>query len=75
MGTWLATVTGVEWFNTIGESVTIVTGLIFIVCVLAFRRGIVGEFLELIKPRGGKPAEAKPAAAAPSGADVAEAVS
>ncbi len=43
VGNWLARTTQVEWFNTIGESVTIVTGFIFIVCVLAFRRGIVGE--------------------------------
>jgi branched-chain amino acid transport system permease protein len=42
-GTFLARTTGVEWFSTIGESVGIVTGLIFIVCVLLFRRGIVGE--------------------------------
>lgn len=42
-GTWLATVTHIEWFNSIGESVTMVTGLIFVVCVLAFRRGIIGE--------------------------------
>jgi branched-chain amino acid transport system permease protein len=49
VGTWLAGATGVEWFNTIGESVTIVTGLIFIICVLAFRRGIVGELLALTK--------------------------
>ena len=42
-GTWLAEVTTVEWFTTIGESVTMVTGLIFVICVLAFRRGIVGE--------------------------------
>lgn len=42
-GTWLAEITSVEWFNTIGESVTMVTGLIFVVCVLAFRRGIIGE--------------------------------
>ncbi len=42
-GNWLAVLTNVEWFKTIGESVTIVTGFIFIVCVLAFRRGIVGE--------------------------------
>eukprot|EP01034_Spumella_vulgaris_P039618 gene39619-48951_t len=40
----LASLTGIEWFNTLGESVTIVTGLIFITCVLAFRRGIVGGF-------------------------------
>jgi branched-chain amino acid transport system permease protein len=42
-GSWLAEVTTVEWFNAIGESVTMVTGLIFVVCVLAFRRGIIGE--------------------------------
>jgi branched-chain amino acid transport system permease protein len=43
LGSLLAGTTGVEWFNTLGDSVTIVTGLIFIICVLAFRRGIVGE--------------------------------
>lgn len=42
-GTFLAEKTGVEWFSTIGESVGMVTGLIFIACVLLFRRGIVGE--------------------------------
>ncbi len=47
MGNWLATITNIEWFRSIGESVTIVTGFIFIVCVLAFRRGIVGEFIAL----------------------------
>jgi branched-chain amino acid transport system permease protein len=45
LGNMLAGMTGVEWFSTLGESVTIVTGLIFIVCVLAFRRGIVGEIV------------------------------
>ena len=44
-GTFLAHTTGVEWFGTLGESVTIVTGLIFVVCVLAFRRGIMGELI------------------------------
>ena len=43
IGTGLANLTGIAWFNQLGESVTIVTGLIFVVCVLAFRRGIVGE--------------------------------
>jgi len=43
MGTWLASVTHIDWFNTIGESVTMVTGFIFVICVLAFRRGIIGE--------------------------------
>jgi branched-chain amino acid transport system permease protein len=49
LGNWLAAVTSVEWFRSIGESVTIVTGLIFIVCVLAFRRGIVGEIAALFQ--------------------------
>ncbi|MEB0021149.1 branched-chain amino acid ABC transporter permease [Actimicrobium sp. CCI2.3] len=39
----LAEITNIDWFNSIGDSVTIVIGLIFIICVLAFRRGIVGE--------------------------------
>ena len=39
--------TGIAWFNGLGESVTLVTGLIFIICVLAFRRGLVGEFAHL----------------------------
>ena len=45
LGYYLSSVTGIEWFQTLGDSVTIVTGLIFIICVLAFRRGIVGEIL------------------------------
>jgi branched-chain amino acid transport system permease protein len=48
VGRALADVTGIGWFNGLGESVTIVTGLIFIVCVLAFRRGVVGELVALI---------------------------
>jgi branched-chain amino acid transport system permease protein len=36
-------VTGIEWFNGLGEAVTVVIGLIFVVCVMSFRRGIVGE--------------------------------
>jgi len=55
LGNWLAVLTNIEWFRSIGESVTIVTGFIFIVCVLAFRRGIVGELVEygkkMRKPR------------------------
>jgi len=42
-GSALAERTGVAWFGALGESVGMVTGLIFIVCVLLFRRGIVGE--------------------------------
>jgi len=46
IGMFLGRLTGIEWFNGLGESVTVVTGLIFVVCVMAFRRGIVGEFNE-----------------------------
>lgn len=60
LGTWLAQISGIEWFNSIGESVTIVTGLIFIVCVLAFRRGIVGEIGAWLKTSR-KPAQDKSA--------------
>ncbi|MFC7514036.1 branched-chain amino acid ABC transporter permease [Herbaspirillum sp. GCM10030257] len=57
LGNFLAGVSGIEWFRSIGESVTIVTGFIFIVCVLAFRRGIVGELVEFAKKR--KPSQAR----------------
>ncbi|HVE09400.1 MAG TPA: branched-chain amino acid ABC transporter permease [Paraburkholderia sp.] len=50
IGTALASTTGVEWFRSLGESTTIVTGLIFIACVLAFRRGIVGEIVARVRP-------------------------
>ncbi|SMG02611.1 branched-chain amino acid ABC transporter permease [Burkholderia singularis] len=50
IGGWLASVTGINWFHSLGESATIVTGLIFIACVLAFRRGIVGEAIVRIRP-------------------------
>ncbi|MYM29261.1 branched-chain amino acid ABC transporter permease [Duganella sp. CY15W] len=46
-GSLLARITGIEWFNTIGEAVNMVVGLIFIICVLLFRRGIIGEFIAL----------------------------
>jgi branched-chain amino acid transport system permease protein len=50
IGSVLANVTGVDWFHSLGESATIVTGLIFIACVLAFRRGIVGEIVARVRP-------------------------
>ena len=52
IGVLLQNITGVEWFANLGESVTIVTGLIFVVCVLMFRRGIVGELLHRISSKG-----------------------
>ncbi|KAF1020327.1 MAG: hypothetical protein GAK30_02574 [Paracidovorax wautersii] len=56
VGHWLAQATGISWFDTLGESVTMVTGLIFVICVLAFRRGVMGELIALIERlRGRKP--------------------
>lgn len=49
---YVSQATGVQWFQTLGESVTIIIGLIFVLCVLAFRRGIVGELLH--RARAGK---------------------
>ena len=43
IGTFLAGLTGIDGFNILGESVTTVTGAIFVICVLTFRRGIMGE--------------------------------
>jgi branched-chain amino acid transport system permease protein len=54
IGDWLADTTGVDWFHTLGDSVSIVTGLIFIACVLLFRRGIVGELLAWLDRRAAR---------------------
>ncbi|MEW6021154.1 MAG: branched-chain amino acid ABC transporter permease [Pseudomonadota bacterium] len=62
VGTALAETTGIEWFSSLGESVGMVTGLIFIICVLLFRRGIVGEIGALFERR----ARAKPGTMKPS---------
>jgi branched-chain amino acid transport system permease protein len=53
IGGGIAKLTGIGWFNSLGESVTIVTGVIFIACVLAFRRGIVGEIVARVRPLQG----------------------
>ena len=52
IGSMLQSLTGIEWFANLGESVTIVTGLIFVICVLLFRRGIVGELLHRMPQKG-----------------------
>ncbi|MNK40651.1 leucine/isoleucine/valine transporter permease subunit [compost metagenome] len=56
VGTYLATHTGIEWFGTLGESVGMVTGVIFVICVLMFRRGIVGEAIARFGGRAAKAA-------------------
>ncbi len=53
-GSLVARLTTIDWFNTLGESVTMVTGLIFVVCVLAFRRGIMGEIIAFVDRRRGR---------------------
>ncbi|MFS8980967.1 branched-chain amino acid ABC transporter permease [Cupriavidus necator] len=50
VGSFLASSTGLPWFETLGESVSMVTGLIFIVCVLTFRQGLVGMASKLRSP-------------------------
>ncbi|MEX2630497.1 MAG: branched-chain amino acid ABC transporter permease [Tistlia sp.] len=44
-----------------GSWVTVVTGAIFVVCVLTFRRGMVGELVHLLRPRPRVEPEPKPA--------------
>ncbi|SFU44664.1 branched-chain amino acid ABC transporter permease [Pseudoduganella namucuonensis] len=51
IGEFLGAATGVQWFNTLGEAVSMVTGLIFVACVLLFRRGIVGEIMGRLPAR------------------------
>jgi branched-chain amino acid transport system permease protein len=57
LGNFLAETTHVEWFASLGESVGIVTGFIFVACVLLFRRGIVGEIAAAVA-RSGRRSEA-----------------
>ncbi|KQV51841.1 branched-chain amino acid ABC transporter permease [Massilia sp. Root335] len=52
LGNFLAETTHIEWFSSLGESVGIVTGLIFVACVLLFRRGIVGEIAAALARAG-----------------------
>lgn len=54
-GRFLVQETGILWFRVLGESVTTVIGLIFIICVMAFRRGIVGEYLNYMRTRRNTP--------------------
>ena len=43
-------VTGLEnYLSSYGSWVAVITGGVFIVCVLAFRRGIVGEIREIMR--------------------------
>ncbi|HET7370164.1 MAG TPA: branched-chain amino acid ABC transporter permease [Burkholderiales bacterium] len=54
-----------NYLGVVGSWVTVVTGVIFVLCVLVFRRGIVGEIIEVTrrvrKGRQGADAGATPA--------------
>lgn len=65
IGTGLAELTGLEFFSALGESVTTVTGVIFVICVLAFRRGIMGELIHRLG-RKAEPQAAEVPAQAPA---------
>ena len=56
LGTMLGPVVGAftivglqNYLASFGSWVTVLTGLIFVVCVLAFRRGIVGEIIQYLR--------------------------
>ncbi len=55
LGRLLAELSGIDWFNTLAESVTMVTGLIFVICVLLFRRGVMGEVIAFFDRRRNRP--------------------
>lgn len=50
-----------NYLATIGDLVTVVIGLIFILCVSFFRRGVVGEWLEFRRRAAPVQGEARPA--------------
>jgi branched-chain amino acid transport system permease protein len=45
----LLVVTIENYLSDVGSWVTVITGAVFVVCVLAFRRGLVGEALALVR--------------------------
>jgi len=44
IGQFLEHITGVHWFASLNDNVSMINGAIFVLCVLLFRRGIVGTF-------------------------------
>ncbi len=68
-----ALVVGLQnYLATIGDLVTVVIGLIFIVCVSFFRRGFVGEFLHLRRRRSERAVRRKALRPAPETSPAAE---
>jgi branched-chain amino acid transport system permease protein len=75
MGTVLGPVVGAfsvaaiqQYLAAYGAWVSIFQGIIFVVCVLLFRRGIVGEIIAFRQRTGKAAAKPKDAGAEPSGA-------
>lgn len=48
-GEAMRNMTGVAWFGSLAEAVTMVIGVVFVLCVLVFRRGIVGETVAVVR--------------------------
>ena len=68
-----ALVAGLQnYLATIGDLVTVVIGLIFIVCVSLLPRGFVGEFLPLRRRRSDRAIRRKPLRPDPETAPAAE---
>ncbi|MFT5643976.1 MAG: branched-chain amino acid transport system permease protein [Janthinobacterium sp.] len=54
VGIFLASQTGIVWFKGLSQSVSLISGVIFVACVLLFRRGIVGEVMALFNSKAAK---------------------
>jgi branched-chain amino acid transport system permease protein len=57
-----------NYLAALGQWVTVIHGLIFVLCVLAFRRGIVGELIEFWHRRRQAPSSAEAAPRTPAAA-------
>jgi len=49
IGVFLGSVTGISWFGTLGQSVPMVLGVLFVLCVIVFRQGIAGGLMLLLE--------------------------
>lgn len=49
IGSLLGDATGISWFGTLGQSVPMVLGFLFVLCVIVFRQGIAGGLMLLFE--------------------------
>ena len=54
IGAWIGELTGIAWFRTLSDSVTVATGILFIVVVLFMRNGLAGAAADLARRIGRK---------------------